>query len=63
MRDLDSMIRGNVLAQNWRNRGIPGKGRAIKGLVVCNSWVAKRLAIGCYQLPPEVLIVLFIVVD
>ena len=40
------------------------KGSAIKGLVVCNIWVLEPLgllnglALGCYQPPPEVLIVL-----
>ena len=41
--------------------GLPDKGRAIKGLVVCNSWdlepldLLNGLALGCYQ---QVLIVL-----
>ena len=40
--------------------GLPGKGRAIKGLVVCNSWdlepldLLNSLALGCYQPSPEV---------
>ena len=40
------------------------KGRAIKGLVVCNNWdlepfdLINGLALGCYQPYPEVLIVL-----
>ncbi len=35
--------------------GLPDKGRAIKGLVVCNSWdlepwdLLNGLALGCYQ--------------
>ena len=35
--------------------GLPDKGRAIKGLVVCNSWdpepldLLNDLALGCYQ--------------
>ena len=35
--------------------GLPDKGRAIKGLVVCNSWYTELwdllngLALGCYQ--------------
>ena len=45
--------------------GLPDKGRAIKGLVVCNSCylepldLLNGLALGCYQPSPEVLIVLF----
>ncbi len=44
--------------------GLPDKGRAIKGLVVCNNWdlepldLLNGLALGCYQPSPEVLIVL-----
>ena len=44
--------------------GLPDKGRAIKGLVVCNSWdlepwdLLNGLALCCYQPSPEVLIVL-----
>ena len=40
--------------------GHPDKGRAIKGLVVCNSWdlepldLLNGLALGCYQPSPEV---------
>ena len=40
--------------------GLPDKGRAIKGLVVCNSWdlepldLLKGLALGYYQPSPEV---------
>ncbi len=43
---------------------LPDKGRAIKGLVVCNNWDLEPLdllngrALGCYQPSPEVLIVL-----
>ncbi len=43
--------------------GLPGKGRAIKGLVVCNNWDLEPLDflngpdLGCYQPSPEVLIV------
>ena len=42
--------------------GLPDKGRAIKGLVVCNSWdlepldLLNGLALGCYQPSPEVLL-------
>ncbi len=41
--------------------GLPDKGRATKGLVVCNNWniepldLLNGLAIGCYQPSPEVL--------
>ena len=44
--------------------GLPDKGRAIKGLVVCNSWdltpldLLNGLALGCYQPSPDVIIVL-----
>ena len=43
MHDIDSMSRGNALAPNsatqyYAQLGLPDKGRAIKGLVVCNSW-------------------------
>ncbi len=40
--------------------GLPDKGRAIKGLVVCNIWnlepqdLLNGLALGCYQPSPEV---------
>ncbi len=43
--------------------GLSDKGRAIKELVVCNSWdlepydLLNGLALGCYQPSPEVLIV------
>ena len=45
--------------------GLPDKGRAIKGLVVCNNWdlepldLLNGLALGCYQPSPEVLIVVY----
>ena len=44
--------------------GLPDKGRAIKGLVVCNNWdlepldLLNGLTLGCYKPSPEVLIVL-----
>ncbi len=69
MRDINSMRRGNALAPNRRN-SLPctvrtsSKGRATKGLVVCNNWdlepldLLNGLALGCYQPSPEVLIVL-----
>ena len=40
--------------------GLPDKGCAIKGLVVCNSWdleplvLLNDLALGCYQPSPDV---------
>ncbi len=45
--------------------GLPDKGRAIKGFVICNDWdqepfaLLNGLALGCYQPSPEVLIVLY----
>ncbi len=42
--------------------GLPDKGRAIKGLVLCNNWdlepldLLNGLALGCYQQSPDVLI-------
>ena len=44
--------------------GLPFKGRAIKLLVICNSWdlepldLLNGLPLGCYQPFPEVLIIL-----
>ena len=44
--------------------GLPDKGRAIKGLVVCNNWDLEPLDLlngpspGCYQPSPKVLLVL-----
>ncbi len=46
--------------------GLPDKGRAIHGLVVCNNWDLEPLyllngvALCCYQPSPEVLIVYYI---
>ena len=63
MRDINSMSSGNALAPNRRN-SVPCIGRAIKVLVVCNSWdlepldLLNGLALRCYQPSPEVLIVL-----
>ncbi len=68
MRDPSSMSKGNALAPNRGNSipctvGVPDKGRAIEGLVVCNSWDLKSLvllngqALGCYEPFPEVSIV------
>ena len=67
MRDINSMSRGNALAPKQAQLntmhaqlGLPDKGRAIKGLVVCNSWdLLNGPALGCYQPSPEVLIVLY----
>ncbi len=58
MRDINSMSKGNTLAQKRSNQyhaklGLPDKGRAIKGLVVYNSWdlepwdLLNGLALGC----------------
>ncbi len=60
MRDINSMIGGNSLAQNRPTHyhaqlGLPDKGRAIKGLVVCYGWdlepldLLNGLTLGCYQ--------------
>ncbi len=66
MRDINSMIRGECLSpetgatQYHAQLGLPDKGRAIKGLVVCNNWdqepldLLNGLALGCYQPSPEV---------
>ena len=64
MRDFNSMSRGNAQTDasqyHAAQLGLPDKGRAIKGLVVCNSWVLEPwdllngLALGCYQPSPEV---------
>ena len=49
--------------QHHAQLGIPDKGCAIKGLVVCNNWdlepldLLNGLALGCYQPSPEVWIV------
>ncbi len=46
--------------------GLPDKGRAIKGLVVCNEWdlepldLLNGLTLGCYQPSPEVVIVIMV---
>ena len=65
MRDNNSMSRVNALAQNKRatyyheQLELPDKGRAIKGLVVCNNWdlepldFLNGLALGCYQASPD----------
>ncbi len=53
-------------ATQYRAQLGPDKGRAIKGLVVCNKLdlepldLLNGLALGCYQLSPEVLIVLLV---
>ncbi len=62
------MSRGNALAQTEATQyhaqlGLPDKGRAIKGLVVCNTWdleplgPAKRSGPRFYQPSSKVLIV------
>ena len=54
--------------QRHAQLGLPDKGRAIKGLVVCNNWdlepldILNGLALGCYQSSPEVLIILLPVI-
>ena len=69
MRDINSMSRGECLgpktvATHYHAQlGLPDKGRAINGLVVCNNWdlepwdLLNGLALGCYQPSPEVLFV------
>ncbi len=50
--------------QYYAQLRLPDKGRAIKGLVVCNDWdlelleLLNTLALGCYQPSLEVSIVL-----
>ena len=60
-KDINSLGRGNALAPNQRNSipcTVPEKGRAIKLLVVCNSWdlepvdLPNGVAPGCYQPSP-----------
>ncbi len=62
--DVNSMSRENALAptgttQYYAQLGLSDEGRAIKGLVVCNSWdlepldLLNGLAFGCYQPSPE----------
>ena len=45
-----------VATQYHAQLGLPDKGRAIKGLVVCNKWDLEPLDLGCYQLSLEVLV-------
>ena len=51
--------------QSHAQLGLPDKGHAIKGLVVCNNWdlepldLLNGLLLGCYRCCPEVLIVFF----
>ncbi len=61
MRDINGMIRGmpwtkTGATQYHEQLGLPEKGRAIKGLVVCNSWDLETWdqAINCFQPSPEV---------
>ena len=60
MRDNNGMSRVNALAKTGATQyntqvGLPDKGRAIKGLVVCSDWdlesmdLLKGLALGCYK--------------
>ena len=65
MRDINSMSKGECLGpgaiQYYAQLGLPHKGQANKGLVVCNSWDLEPLdlliglALGCYQQSPKVL--------
>ncbi len=54
---------GETVALQVQLLGFPDKGRAIKGLVVCNSLdlepldLLKGLALGCYQPSPGVRLV------
>ncbi len=63
MRDINIMSRGMPWPQTGAPQypaqlGIPDKGRATNGLVVCNYWDLEPLdllngqALGCYQPPP-----------
>ncbi len=66
MHDINSMGRGECLgpktgaAHYHAQLGLPDKGRAIKELVVGNSWdlepfdLLNCLVLGCYQPSPEV---------
>ena len=72
MRDINIMSMGECLGpkqtgatQYHAQLGLPDKGYAINGLVVCNNWdfepfnLVNGLALGCYQPSTEVLIVSF----
>ena len=56
MRDINSMSKGNALAYKGSTQyhvhlGLPDKGRAIKGLVVCNNWDIEPLdLLSCYRI-------------
>ncbi len=63
MHDINSMSRRNALAKTTHHHaelGRPDKVRAIKLLVICNSWdlkpldLLKGLASGYYQSYPDV---------
>ena len=65
MHDINSMSTGIPWPQTGETQyfaqlGLPDKGRAVKGLVVCISWdlapldLLNGLALGCYQPSPEV---------
>ncbi len=69
MRDIYGMSSGIALSPSRRNSvpctvGLLDKGHAFKWLVVCNNWdlepldLLNGMALCCYQLSPEVLIVL-----
>ncbi len=53
--------------QNHAQLGLPNKGHAMKGLVICNNWDLEPsdlligLALDCYQPSPEELIVYSII--
>ncbi len=65
MRDINSMSRGNALAQTQYNAQLvlPDKSRAVKGLVVCYDRdlepldLLNSLDLGCYQPSSEVLLI------
>ena len=65
MRHNNSLKGGHAMAKTDATHyiaqlGLPGKGCAIKGLAICNSWdidpwdLLNGLALGCYQPSPEV---------
>ncbi len=71
MRDINDLSMGNALAPSGATQyhaqlGLPDKGNAIKGLVVCNSWDLEPLdrtwALGCYHPSPEVWLHLYLFV-
>ena len=65
MPDINSMSRPQSGATQYHAKlGLPDKGRALKGLVVCNNCdleplnLLNGLALGCYQPSPVVFMVL-----